>query len=106
MLNRNRLYSRLRVMERGSSASEFAIVLPSFLLMVMIVFALAIWAFGILLAGTGVPAGARQAGISDSAGTGLAVTRSILGVLASTRSESGAANVSMGAPGCQRADYA
>ncbi len=92
--------------ETGASAAEFAIVLPTFLLLVMVVFALALWLFSLLLAGTAVPTGARTAGIQHGAGAGYARLRTIMGVAQPAAGAIGETQLSLGAPGCARDVYA
>jgi hypothetical protein len=87
----------------GLASVEFALVLPLFLTMVMIVLALAIGYFSLCLAAAGVPAGARQSGVTGSASAGLGMTRQILSVVGPAGAVSGATQISLGAPGCERA---
>jgi hypothetical protein len=91
---------------RGAASAEFALVLPLFLLMVMLVLALAIWAFSLALTAAGVPAGARQAGLTNSAGAGYATTRRILSVTGPAGAASGSTQIGAGAPACERGVYA
>ncbi len=88
--------------ERGVSAAEFALVLPSFFLAVTVVFALVLWLFSLLLAATGVPTGARDVG----RGAGPARAQAILGLVRPVASAAGSAQFSQGAPGCERAVFA
>ena len=97
---------RRRTCEAGVSAAEFAIVLPTFLLLVMVVFALALWLFSLLLAGTGVPTGARTAGTQHGAGAGYARLRTIMGIAQPAAGAVSSTQISLGAPGCARDVYA
>ena len=89
----------------GLASTEFALVLPSLMLMVMLVLALAIWAFSLGLTAAGVPTGARQAGITNNAGAGYSETRRLLSVIGSAGAALGATQISLSAPGCERAVY-
>jgi uncharacterized membrane protein len=92
--------------EKGVSSSEFALVLPSFFLVIMIVFALALWLFSLLLAGTGVPAGARIAGTDQGVGAGYARVQTIMGIAEPAARVASSTVLALGAPGCARAVYA
>ncbi|MCC6191678.1 MAG: hypothetical protein IT318_21835 [Anaerolineales bacterium] len=92
--------------EKGVSSAEFALVMPAFFLAVMVVLALALWLFSLLLAATGVPAGARVAGTEAGLGSGYARVQTIMGVVQPAASAAGAAQFSQGAPGCERAIFA
>lgn len=92
--------------EQGVSAAEFALVMPAFFLAVMVVLALALWLFSLLLAATGVPAGARVAGTEAGLGSGYARVQTIMGVVQPAAGAAGAAQFSQGAPGCERAIFA
>ena len=97
---------KVRISEKGLSSAEFAIVLPTFFLAIMVLFALALWLFSLLLAGTAVPAGARVAGTEASVGSGFARVQTIMRIVRPAASAAGAAQLSLGAPGCERAVYA
>jgi len=96
----------LRQSEKGVSSAEFALVLPTFLLAVMVLFAVALWLFSLLLAGTGVPAGARAAGTESGLSGGYARLQTIMGIVQPAAGAAGAAQLSLGAPGCERAVFA
>ncbi|MCC6190638.1 MAG: hypothetical protein IT318_16535 [Anaerolineales bacterium] len=96
----------LRTFEKGLSSAEFAIVLPTFFLAIMVLFALALWLFSLLLAGTAVPTGARIAGTEAGVGSGYARVQSIMGIVRPAAGAAGAVQLSRGAPGCERAVYA
>ncbi|MCC7362051.1 MAG: hypothetical protein IT317_21380 [Anaerolineales bacterium] len=89
--------------EKGVSSAEFALVMPAFFLAVMVVLALALWLFSLLLAATGVPAGARVAGTEAGLGSGYARVQTIMGVVQPAASAAGATRFSQGVPGCERA---
>lgn len=95
-----------RRVEQGVSAAEFALVLPAFFMAIMVLFALALWLFSLLLAGTGVPAGARSAGTEAGVGGGYARVQTIMGIVQPAAGVASAAQLSLGAPGCERAVFA
>ncbi len=81
----------LRQSEKGVTSAEFALVLPTFLLAVMVLFAVALWLFSLLLAGTGVPTGARAAGTEAGLGGGYARLQTIMGIVQPAAGAAGAA---------------
>jgi hypothetical protein len=92
--------------EQGVSAAEFALVLPTFFLLIMVLFALALWLFSLLLAGTGVPAGARDAGTEAGLGGGYARVQTLMGLVQPAAGAARSVQLSQGAPGCERAVFA
>lgn len=97
---------KCRSSEKGLSSAEFAIVLPTFFLAIMVVFALALWLFSLLLAGTAVPAGARVAGTEAGVGSGFANVRTIMGIVRPAAGAADAVQLSLGTPECERAVFA
>lgn len=87
----------------GLASTEFALVLPLLLMLVMVVLALAIWAFSLALTAAGVPLGARQAGVYDSAAAGQATAMRVLSAAPPSAAAAGATHIGLGAPGCERA---
>ena len=85
--------------ERGVASVEFVIVMPLFMLMFFVIFALAVWAYSSLFAATGVPVEARASGVHTG-------SPQILSALNSTSPAAGEVQISQGAPGCARAVYA
>ena len=87
----------------GVASAEFALILPLFMLLIMAVLGLALYYFSLALTAAGVPLGARQAGVLNSAGAGAAVVHRVLGPAGPSNAVAGGAAVGLGAPGCQRA---
>ncbi len=87
----------------GVASAEFALVLPLFMLLIMAVLGLALYYFSLALTAAGVPLGARQAGVQNSAGAGAAVVQRVLGAAGPSGAVAGGAAVGLGASGCQRA---
>jgi Flp pilus assembly protein TadG len=87
----------------GLASTEFALVLPLFMLLLMVVLALTIQYFSALLAAAGVPMGARLAGVAHSSSAGYGLTQRLMNVIAPAGAAAGAARIQGGAPGCQRA---
>jgi len=103
MIKRQRIR---RVSESGQAMVEAAIVLPVFFAFFFLLFAIAIWFYSLFLTSVGVPAGARQAGVTNGAGPGYAIARQVMSFMVPSASASGSVRINMEAPGCQRAVYA
>lgn len=97
---------RGRISEAGQAAPEFALVVIPFFTFFFVIFAFAIWFYSLFATSVGVPAGARQAGVTHGAGPGYAIARQVMGVIGPSKAAAGSVRISMQAPGCQRQIYA